>query len=121
MLNLHDILYNKLTKDAYAEEVSSQISKTIMGDPDVLGAFSDEDRMNFIHSTIRSVDSSEESLEMMDGKIKQYLGYDDNDKKFKLFSGKVRTTFGYKFDLDTEMPSDEYKMFPKDIHLLHCH
>ena len=41
---LFDILNNKLTQDAYARETSQQITKTLMGEPEILDSFSDEDK-----------------------------------------------------------------------------
>ena len=43
-----DILYNKLTQDAYAKETSQQIAKTLMGDPETMDAFSEEDKKAFL-------------------------------------------------------------------------
>ena len=50
---LFDILYNQLTQDAYTKETSQQITKTLMGDPATLDAFSDEDKQAFLVSTIK--------------------------------------------------------------------
>ena len=52
---LFDILNNKLTQDAYARETSQQITKTLMGEPEILDSFSDEDKKTFLKSTISSM------------------------------------------------------------------
>ena len=49
---LFDILNNKLTQDAYARETSQQITKTLMGEPEILDSFSDEDKKTFLKSTL---------------------------------------------------------------------
>lgn len=58
---LFDILNNKLTQDAYARETSQQITKTLMGEPEILDSFSDEDKKTFLKSTIASMIKDEDA------------------------------------------------------------
>ena len=62
---LFDILNNKLTQDAYARETSQQITKTLMGEPEILDSFSDEDKKTFLKSTITSMIKDEDAVDML--------------------------------------------------------
>ena len=100
---LFDIIYNKLTQDAYAKDVSQEISKTLMGDPDTLDAFNNDDKRNFLVSTIRSMVSDEDAVEMIVGHMDQYMAY--------AAVSRIRTHFNYVITLTTEFPTD-YEGFP---------
>ena len=100
---LFDILYNKLTQDAYARETSQQISKTLMGDPDTLDAFSEEDKKAFLVSTIRSMVKDEDEVEMITGNLTKYI------QKTKV--SRIRKSFNYTINLTTEFPN-AYQDFP---------
>ena len=44
---IFDILYNKLTQEEQTRETSQQITRTLMGEPEILDAFEDEDKKIF--------------------------------------------------------------------------
>ena len=62
---LFDILNNKLTQDAYARETSLQITKTLMGEPQILDTFSDEDKRTFHHTTITTKKKDEDAEDIL--------------------------------------------------------
>ena len=100
---LFDILYNKLTQDAYAKETSKQITKTLMGDPETLNAFSEEDKHAFIVSTIKSMTSDKDIVDMTIKNIDKHLS--------KTAFSRVRRSFDYSIGLTTEFPK-VYNDFP---------
>lgn len=100
---LFDILYNKLTQDGYARETSQQITKTLMGDPEILDAFSEEDKRAFLVSTIKSIVKDEDAVDMMVGNMDKYF------HNMKL--ARIRKSFHYTITLTTELPT-EYDEFP---------
>ncbi len=100
---LFDILYNKLTQDGYARETSQQITKTLMGDPEILDAFSEEDKQAFLVSTIQSIVKDEDAVDMMVGNMDKYF------HNMKL--ARIRKSFHYTITLTTELPV-EYDEFP---------
>ena len=100
---LFDILYNKLTQDGYAKDVSQQITKTLMGDPDTLDAFDEEDKRNFMVSTIKSMMNDDDAVDMIIGHMDQYMEY--------ARVSRIRNHFNYVITLTTEFP-DDYAGFP---------
>ncbi len=100
---LFDIIYNKLTQDEYAEEVSQHITKTLMGDPETLDVFNESDKHNFLESTIRSIAKDEDIVDMLMGNMDRYLNRTDFTR--------VRTHFTYVISLSTDFPK-VYADFP---------
>ena len=87
-----DILYNKLTQDAYAKETSQQITKTIMGDPETLDAFSDDDKKNFLKSTLVSMVRDDDAVDLLTTNMSKYF---DGAR-----SARIRKMFDYTITLD---------------------
>lgn len=100
---LFDILYNKLTQDAYSKEISQHITKTLMGDPDTLDAFSDEDKKIFLESTMKSIVKDEDTVDMVIGNMDKYFS--------RLCNSRMRKSFNYSINLSTEFPG-RYDNFP---------
>lgn len=100
---LFDILYNKLTQDGYARETSHQITKTLMGDSEILDAFSEEDKRAFLVSTIQSMVKDEDAVDMMVGNMDKYF--------HNMRLARIRKSFHYTITLTTELPV-EYDEFP---------
>ena len=100
---LFDILYNKLTQDAYAEETSQQIAKTLMGDSKTLDAFSEEDKQAFLVSTIKSIVKDDDAVDMMVGNMGKYFS--------SAKVARIRKSFNYTITLTTELPKN-YKDIP---------
>lgn len=89
---LFDILYNKLTQDAYARETSQQITRTLMGEPEILDSFSDEDKKNFLKSTISSMLRDADAVDMISTNLEKYF---DRAK-----GTRIRTMFDYAINLE---------------------
>ena len=51
---IFDFVYEKLTREASSMETSEKIAETLMGDPETLALFSEEQRRTFINSAISS-------------------------------------------------------------------
>ena len=100
---LFDILYTRLTQDAYSKEVSQQITKTLMGDSETLDVFSEEDKKLFLASTIESIIKDEDAVDMVLGNTMQYI----QPEKYK----RIRKSFNYTITLTTELPK-EYEILP---------
>lgn len=95
---LFDILYNKLTQDAYARDVLQQITKTLMGEPDILDAFSDEDKMSFLKSTVTSVMKDQDVVDMF---------VDNMEKHFdRVKNSRIRKMFDYTINLEPDLPPE---------------
>ncbi len=101
---LFDILYNKLTQDEYARETSQQITRTLMGDPETLDAFSDEDKKAFMVSAIRSIMKDSDAVDMMVGNVSKYL---DGAK-----NARIRKSYDYTINLTTVADSEAYNVIP---------
>lgn len=95
---LFDILYNKLTQDAYAKETSQQITKTLMGEPEILDLFSEEDKKNFIKTTITSLVKDEDAVDMLITNMGKYF---DGAKE-----ARIRKAFDYTINLDPHLTSE---------------
>ena len=93
---LFDILYNKLTQDAYARETSQQITKTLMGEPEILDSFSEEDKRNFIKSTMSSMMKDEDAVDMLVANLGKYF---DTVKE-----ARIRKSFDYIISLKPQLP-----------------
>lgn len=99
---IFNFAYEYLTQDYVSEEISEQITKTLMSDPRAIARFDKEAKETFIYSTLLSM-LKEEQGEMVYGMIKPYLKCDYN----------IRKNFKYKFIIseytnDNIFPPEEY-------------
>ena len=100
-----DILYNKLTQDAYAKETSQQIAKTLMGDPETMDAFSEEDKKAFLQSTLVSMLRDDDAVDLLTTNMGKYF---DGAK-----SARIRKAFDYNITLENTLtPEYEKHDFP---------
>lgn len=95
---LFDILYNKLTQDAYARETSQQITKTLMGEPEILDSFSTEDKKIFIKSTIASMLKDTDAVDMITANLEKYFD--------KAGATRIRTQFDYIINLEPNLTQE---------------
>lgn len=93
-----DILYNKLTQDAYAKETSQQIAKTLMGDPETMDAFSEEDKKAFLKSTLVSMLRDDDAVDLLTTNMGKYF---DGAK-----SARIRKAFDYIITLEDKLTPD---------------
>ncbi len=92
---LFDILNNKLTQDAYARETSQQITKTLMGEPEILDSFSDEDKKTFLKSTITSMIKDEDAVDMLSTNMEKYFD--------RARGARIRKMFDYTINLEPNL------------------
>lgn len=88
---LFDILYNKLTQDEYTRETSQQITKTLMGEPEILDSFSDEDKKHFLTSTLASLLKDDDAVDMLATNMNKYFD--------KAREARIRKAFDYTINL----------------------
>ena len=93
-----DILYNKLTQDAYARETSQQIAKTLMGDPETMDAFSEEDKKAFLKSTLVSMLRDDDAVDLLTTNMGKYF---DGAK-----SARIRKAFDYIITVEDKLTPD---------------
>jgi len=93
-----DILYNKLTQDAYARETSQQIAKTLMGDPETMDAFSEEDKKAFLKSTLVSMLRDDDAVDLLTTNMGKYF---DGAK-----SARIRKAFDYIITIEDKLTPD---------------
>lgn len=105
---LFDILNNKLTQDAYARETSQQITKTLMGEPEILDSFSDEDKKTFLKSTITSMIKDEDAVDMLSTNMEKYFD--------RARGARIRKMFDYTINLEPNLTEEYVKAgFPGAI------
>lgn len=69
---IFDFIYEYITKDHIAEEVSEQITQTLVGSSDAIDVFKDEDKVRFVQNTVKHI-VGEESSEMVNAVIEPYI------------------------------------------------
>lgn len=89
---IFDILYNKLTQEEQTRETSQQITRTLMGEPEILDAFEDEDKKNFLKSTITSLVKDEDAVDMLVTNLEKYFA--------DVRGARIRKMFDYVINLD---------------------
>jgi hypothetical protein len=99
---IFNFAYEYFTQDYMSEEMSEQITQTLMSDPRAIARFDKEAKETFVYTTLLSM-LKEEQGKMVYGMIKPYLHCDYNIRKF----------FKYKFIIseytkDSIFPREEY-------------
>lgn len=79
-LIIFNFVYEDLVQDLQADELSEQITKTLMGSQDSMGLFDNETKTNFLHTTMVSL-LKEEKGDMVFGMAKPYLDSKYNIRK----------------------------------------
>lgn len=100
-----DIAHEKISKDAYATEVSQQILETMMYHPEVIDLYESSQKKVFINSFINSVVEDEDMTDMIENYLDSYLlTKKDYVEKSDITSRdcRIRTAFSYRFLLETE-------------------
>ncbi len=100
---LFDILYNTLTQEAISKETSQHITKTLMGDPETMDAFSDDDKKQFMRSTLRSIVKDEMVVDMLMNNVNNYV---DGINVLR-----IRNSFDYNITAATSL-SDSCRLLP---------
>lgn len=107
---IFNFAYEYFTKDYVADEMSLQMLETMTGNPEMMGTFKDEVRINFVKSTIKSM-VGDEKVEMVYGVLNPYIGN-------RSFNMRV----GFKYHVDFRKLHDARMMacsiFSKDDYYL---
>lgn len=99
---IFNFIYEYLTKDHIADEISEQITKTLLGNSDSIEGFNTKDKIRFVKNTIGSL-VGQDSAEMVNAVVEPYITNQYN----------IRTFFKYTIILrdysESELfSSDEY-------------
>ena len=108
-LLIFDFFHEKLSRDASAIEMSNKITETLMSNPEMLELFTEEQRKNFICSTIESIVKDEETTDMISSNLHNYL--------FLNPDYRLKTSFDYDFVLEESLPEVYNEMIGKDQYL----
>ncbi|MBQ3504398.1 MAG: hypothetical protein IJA75_06820 [Oscillospiraceae bacterium] len=82
-LILIDLVFEFITQDYVSEEISEQITGTLMSNPETIRLFDDETKRKFLDATIDSIVGDNESeAEMAKSSIKSYIDRCHNLKKY---------------------------------------
>lgn len=100
-----DIAHDKLSKDAYASEVSEQILDTLMYHPEALELYEDSQKKTFVNAFIGSIVDDLDTSDMLNNFLNCYLLTQKDFSEGKNVSDKdcrIKTSFSYRFVLDVE-------------------
>lgn len=86
---LFNFIYEYLTKDYMADEISEEITQTLMSNPRALEAFDRDIKREFVKSTISSL-VGEEKTDAVYGAIEPYLVYSHNIRSYFDYTIEVR-------------------------------
>ena len=90
-LILIDLVFEFVTQRYVSEEISEQITGTLMSNPDTIALFDDETKSKFLDATINSlVKNGENEAEMVRNSIKPYLGSHFNLRKYFTYNITLR-------------------------------
>lgn len=99
---IFNFLYEYLTKEHVSKEMAEQITSTLMGKPEVMNAFEDEQKTTFINTTIEAMVGTE-SYEMVSAVITPYITNQYNIRTFYKYSIILRDYVD-----NSLFPSDKY-------------
>lgn len=105
---IFDIFNEKLTRDSYSEDISSNILNTLLGHPEIFETFNQEQRNKYILANVTASIQDDDVAEMVSNQCLEYLTKKNFDK--------IKTEFDYKIEIFDSLPkkfnnfsnSDEY-------------
>lgn len=100
---IFDFFNEKLSRDSAAIEMSNKITETLMSNPETLDLFTEEQKKNFIKSTIASIVRDEDATEMVNDSLRNYL--------FSSTDYRIRTAFDYDLEFHEKLPSTFDEIF----------
>ena len=86
---LFNFLYEYLTKEHVADEMTEQITQTLMSNPQTIDLFDEQPKKDFVRATIQTLVGEEES-EMVYGVVEPYLSQHYNIRRFFRYSITLR-------------------------------
>lgn len=106
---LFNFLYEYLTKEHVADEMTEQITQTLMSNPKAIDLFDEQPKKEFVRTTIQTLVGEEES-EMVYGVVEPYLNMHYNIRRFFRYSVTLRDYTGNPL-----FPSERYMRVYEDL------
>ncbi|HIW74370.1 MAG TPA: hypothetical protein H9684_08595 [Firmicutes bacterium] len=106
---LFNFLYEYLTKEHVADEMTEQITQTLMSNPQAIDLFDEQPKKDFVRATIQTLVGDEES-EMVYGVVEPYLSQHYNIRRFFRYSITLRD-----YTDNPLFPSDRYMRVYEDL------
>ena len=107
-----DCFHRKISKDAYASEVSEQLLDTLMGHPEVIRKYEDAQKKNFVRTIVESTAVDPDAAEMIQSHLNGFLltknDFANEKKTVSPRDCRIRPEFSYHFVLDT-VRSESFK------------
>lgn len=86
---LFNFLYEYLTKEHVADEMTEQITQTLMSNPEAIDLFDEQPKKEFVRATIHTL-VGEEECDMVYGVVEPYLNMRYNIRRFFRYSITLR-------------------------------
>ena len=106
---LFNFFYEYLTKEHVADEMTEQITQTLMSNPETIDLFDEDPKKSFVRTTIQTL-VGEEECDMVYGVVEPYLEMQYNIRRFFRFNITLRD-----YDSDPLFPSDRYMRVYEDL------
>ena len=102
---IFDIAHEKMSKDAYASEVSEQILDTLMYHPETMELYENDQKKTFVNAFIGSIVEDQDVSEMISSHLNTYLltAKDfQNNPEVTEKDCRIKTAFSYRFVLEED-------------------
>ncbi len=106
---LFNFLYEYLTKEHVADEMTEQITQTLMSNPETIDLFDEDPKKSFVRTTIQTLVGDEE-CDMVYGVVEPYLEMQYNFRRFFRYNIILRD-----YEDDPLFPSDLYMRVYEDL------
>ena len=106
---LFNFLYEYLTKEHVADEMTEQITQTLMSNPQTIDLFDEQPKKEFVRATIQTLVGEDES-DMVYGVVEPYLNMHYNIRRFFRYSITLRD-----YTDNPLFPSDRYMRVYEDL------
>lgn len=106
---LFNFLYEYLTREHVADEMTEQITQTLMSNPETIDLFDENPKKSFVRTTIQTLVGDEE-CDMVYGVVEPYLEMQYNIRRFFRYSITLRD-----YGNDSLFPPDLYMRVYEDL------
>lgn len=106
---LFNFLYEYLTKEHVADDMTESITKTLMSNPETIDLFDENAKKGFVKATVQTLVGNQED-DMVYGVIEPYLDMAYNIRRFFRYNIILRDHVGDPF-----FPSDRYMRVCEDL------
>lgn len=106
---LFNFLYEYLTKEHVADEMTEQITQTLMSNPETIDLFDEDPKKSFVRTTIQTLVGDEE-CDMVYGVVEPYLEMQYNIRRFFRYTITLRD-----YGNDPLFPADLYMRVYEDL------